>query len=129
MKQSKPKRAAKAKDVQPEAETPLDAPIEISEIRETITRAVGNRAVAMVESTIAEARKGHYLAMKYLFEIAALYPVIASEDPAPEDSLARILLRNLGIPEEHSMQELNLQTKVTNELRSPADETTSHAVK
>lgn len=42
--------------------------------------------------------QGHYQAMKYLFEIVGLYPHTETED-TEEDSLARLLLRHLKIPE------------------------------
>ncbi len=53
----------------------------------------------MVESTMEEVGKGHYLGMKYLFEMIGLYPATSADDQALEDSLAAILLRSLGFPE------------------------------
>jgi hypothetical protein len=61
---------------------------------------VSSEAVNLVESTIAEADKGHYPAMKYLFEIIGLYPTPGGETPAEEGSLAKTLLRRLGLPED-----------------------------
>ena len=106
-----------------------DASVVVSEVRGKIIRIVGNQAVAKVESTIAKAGAGHFLAMKYLFEMVGLFPATASIDPESEDSLTRTLLRNLGLPEENGVQELGLQTKVTKEKCSHADEATGHAVK
>ncbi len=106
-----------------------DAPVVISEVRGKIIRIVGNQAVAMVESTIAKVGAGHFLAMKYLFEMVGLFPATATVDPESEDSLSRTLLRNLGLLEENGVQELGLQTKVTKEKCSTADEATAHAVK
>jgi hypothetical protein len=40
------------------------------------------------------------MAMKYLFEMIGLYPGAAPEEAPVEDSLARTLLRRLGLPEE-----------------------------
>ncbi len=53
----------------------------------------------MVESTMEEVGKGHYLGMKYLFEMIGLYPATSADDRPLEDSLAAILLRSLGLPE------------------------------
>ncbi len=53
----------------------------------------------MVESAIEEAHKGHYGAMKYLFEIVGLYPAEENEEGQTDNSLARTLLRRLGLSE------------------------------
>ena len=58
----------------------------------------------MVEITISEVDKGHYAAMKYLFEMIGLYPAAAPEETEGEDSLAKTLLRRLGLPEEPMLE-------------------------
>jgi hypothetical protein len=73
--------------------------MDLAEIRRQITDLVGNAAVGMVETTMEEVGKGHYLGMKYLFEMIGLYPATSTDDAPIEDSLAAILLRTLGIPE------------------------------
>ena len=75
-------------------------PADLGAIREQITNLVGNEAVGMVETTIAEVEKGHYLALKYLFEMIGLYPAPGAEERPGEDSLSRTLLRRLGFPED-----------------------------
>lgn len=72
---------------------------DLAEIRGHIADIVGSGAVGMVETTIEQVGKGHYLGMKYLFEMIGLYPATSTEDAA-EDSLAAVLLRRLGIPEQ-----------------------------
>jgi hypothetical protein len=47
-----------------------------------------------------EVDKGHYLAMKYLFEMIGLCPATIPEVALQEDSLASTLLRRLKLPEE-----------------------------
>ena len=74
-------------------------PVDLQEIREKITNLVGEEAGPMVESAIEEAHKGHYGAMKYLFEIVGLYPAEENEEGQTENSLARTLLRRLGLSE------------------------------
>ena len=49
------------------------------EIRQQIANLAGSDAVGMVEVTMEEVEKGHYLGMKYLFEMIGLYPA-AGED-------------------------------------------------
>lgn len=73
--------------------------MELAEIRRQIMDLVGNSAVGMVETTMEEVGKGHYLGMKYLFEMIGLYPATAADDAPMEDTLAAILLRRLGLPE------------------------------
>jgi hypothetical protein len=65
--------------------------VDLAVVRGQITNLVGNRAVKMVTTTMNEVDKGHYLAMKYLFEMIGLCPAATPEGPLPEDSLAKIL--------------------------------------
>jgi len=74
--------------------------VDLGVVQEQITNLVGNRAVEMVETTIEEVGKGHYLAMKCLFELIGLSPASTSEEAPEEDSLAKVLLRRLKLPEE-----------------------------
>jgi len=87
-------------NVAPVATKPME-PVDLKVLREQITNLVGNRAVEMVEKTMGEADKGHYLAMKYLFEMIGLCPAINSGTGVEEeaDSLAKILLERLNIPQ------------------------------
>lgn len=74
-------------------------PPDLAAIRREIEERVCNRAVGMVEDTMEEAAKGHYLGMKYLFEMIGLYPAPSGDDVPVQDSLAAILLRTLGLPD------------------------------
>jgi hypothetical protein len=78
--------------------------VDLAEIRRQITDLVGIGAVGMVETTMEEVGKGHYLGMKYLFEMIGLYPAIAAEDAPAQDSLAATLLRRLGLAEEPTVE-------------------------
>lgn len=75
-------------------------PLDFEALRRKINLLVGNQAVDLVESAIAEADKGHFAAMKYLFEMIGLYPTTEQEITPGEDSLAKTLLQRLGLPEE-----------------------------
>jgi hypothetical protein len=76
-------------------------PVDLEAVRQKISNRVGSEALGMVETTIAEADKGHFPAMKYLFELIGLYPATEQEvGHAGEDSLARTLLKRLGLPED-----------------------------
>jgi hypothetical protein len=74
-------------------------PVDLAEIRQQITNLVGNDAVGMVEITMEEVGKGHYLGMKYLFEMIGLYPATGEEGALVPDSMAAVLMRRLGLPE------------------------------
>ena len=90
-------------------------PVDLAEIRQQITNLVGNGAVGMVETTMEEVGKGHYLGMKYLFEMVGLYPATTSGDGAlVSDSMAATLLRRLGLPEAPLPEE-----KVTKDVETP----------
>jgi hypothetical protein len=98
--------------------------VDLAVVRGQITNLVGNSAVKMVTTTMNEAGKGHYLAMKYLFEMIGLCPATAPESLPPEDSLAQTLLRRLRLPEE-----TDPGTEVTKECFADAVEEESDAVK
>jgi hypothetical protein len=58
--------------------------VDLAEIRQQITNLVGNDAVGMVEITMDEVGKGHYLGMKHLFEMIGLYPALGEAGPEIE---------------------------------------------
>jgi len=98
--------------------------VDLRAVQEQITNLVGNRAVEMVETTMDEVDKGHYLAMKYLFEMIGLCPATTPEEAHQEDSLARTLLRRLRLPEE-----TDPGAEVTKECLTDPVEAESDAVK
>ncbi len=71
--------------------------MDLAEIRRQIADLVGKGAIEMVETTIDQVEKGHYLGMKYLFEMIGLYPATSSDEASAPDSMAAILLRRLGL--------------------------------
>jgi hypothetical protein len=75
-------------------------PLDLQQVRHQIDDLVGGCAVDMVETTIGEVDKGHYGAMKYLFEMIGLYPATGEERLPEENSLAKTLLQRLGLPED-----------------------------
>jgi hypothetical protein len=89
--------AISEKHARPEAGQ--QAASDLVEVRRQITDLVTSGAVEMVETTIDHVGKGHYLGMKYLFELIGLYPATSTEDTPAQDSMAAILLRRLGLPE------------------------------
>jgi hypothetical protein len=106
MSKAKParKRAKKARSAPKKSLKQVDLVV----VQKQITNLVGNGALKMVQNTMGEVNKGHYLAMKYLFEMIGLCPATTSEEAQQDDSLAKTLLRRLGLPEDS-----NLGTEVT----------------
>jgi hypothetical protein len=99
MKKAKSRTAIVGSRKPSPAKGPQASPTDLAEVRRQIRDLVGNGAIAMVENTIEEIGKGHYLGMKYLFEMIGLYPATSPNDATVPDSLAAVLLRRLGLSE------------------------------
>jgi hypothetical protein len=100
MSKTKATKARKRSKTAKPAPKRLPKQVDLGGVRDQITRLVGNRATKLVETTMGEVNKGHYLAMKYLFEMVGLFPATTPEAPLQDDSLAKTLLRRLKLPEE-----------------------------
>lgn len=97
MKKAKTKSIAKRTSKAPSTSR---KPVDMDIVRQNIANLIGASAVSMVETTIAEVDKGHYAAMKYLFELVGLFPGNLEPAAPDDDVLAKTLLRRLGLPEE-----------------------------
>ena len=76
-------------------------PVDVELLRRQISNQVYSDAMGMVLKIITGVDGAHYQGMKYLFEMAGLFPPTAvMQDGQKEDSLAGMLLRHLGIGEE-----------------------------
>jgi hypothetical protein len=115
MKRAKSKRETKDSKTAPSARKGARDAVDLAEIRRQITNLVGNDAVSMVESTIEGVSHGHYLGMKYLFELIGLYPATAADAEPVQDSLAAMLWHRLGLPESPVPEQ-----KVTKDRETPA---------
>ena len=74
--------------------------VDLSAVREEIRNLVGNAAPEMVENGIAEANKGHYAAMKFLFELVGLFSTGERADQGEDDGgLAKTMFARLGVAE------------------------------
>jgi hypothetical protein len=73
-----------------------------AEVRKDIAQMVDWEAAVMVQAVIDEGKKGQLATVKYLLEMAEIYPASTdgSQASAEEDSLARTLLHRLNLPEE-----------------------------
>ena len=72
------------------------------EVRKEIAGMVELEATDMAQAVIDEGLKGQLATVKYLFEVAKIYPPATdgSESSSEEDSLAKTLLHRLNLPEE-----------------------------
>lgn len=73
--------------------------VDLAVIRKDISQVVSSEAVRMVRRVIEGIDIRHYAAMKYLFEMAGLYPATRQEEADEDDSLAKTLLCRLGLAE------------------------------
>src|SRR5580693_6611682 len=76
--------------------------LNFKDVRKELAQMVGSEATTMTQAVIDEGKKGQLATVKYLFEMAEIYPASTdgSQATADEDSLAKTLLRRLNIPEE-----------------------------
>jgi len=72
------------------------------EVRKEIAQMVDLEATDMAQAVIDEGLKGQLATVKYLFEVAKIFPPATdgSESTSEEDSLAKTLLHRLNLPEE-----------------------------
>jgi|KBSMisStandDraft_5_1062788.scaffolds.fasta_scaffold1353928_1 hypothetical protein len=72
---------------------------DVAAIQEEIRNLVCGAAIEMVQSTIEEVKKGHYSAMKFLFEMVGLHIETDGTVTDPEANMtAETLCQRLGIP-------------------------------
>lgn len=71
-----------------------------AEVRKKVSAMVELEAAKMAKAVIGEGKKGQLATVKYLFEVAEIFPpsVQTTEGSAREDSLAETLLHRLNIP-------------------------------
>jgi hypothetical protein len=70
------------------------------EVREEISRIVRTGAAGMTQAVMGEGLKGHVAPVKFLFEVASIYPTPPKGEEATEeeDCLAKILLAKISAP-------------------------------
>lgn len=85
-----------------------------AEVRNSVSKIVKEKAVRMAVAVIGEPEDGvpwdvQLATVKYLFEVASIYPPRADQESATaeEDCLAKTLLRRLNLPEEPIGREEN----------------------
>ena len=74
--------------------------MDLKKVRQGIKDLVESKAVVMVQKILEKKGDPSYLALKYLFEIAGLYPASSAEETDQDDSLVKKLLRHLRLEDE-----------------------------
>jgi hypothetical protein len=71
-----------------------------AEVRKEVSRIVREHATKMAAAVVTEGEKGQLAPVKYLFEVAGVFPETTetAEGSPREDSLAETLLHRLNIP-------------------------------
>src|ERR1700687_6096678 len=71
------------------------------EVRKEIAQMVDSEAAEMAAAVIGEGKKGQLATVKYLFEVAEIYPpsTDGSETTQDEEGFAKSLMDRLGLPD------------------------------
>ncbi len=96
-KRKQPTKKAANKNSSSKSEQEFDP----AEVRKDIAQMVDSQATAMAQAVI-DGEKGQLATVKYLFEVAEIYPPATdgSHTSADEECLAKTLLNRLNIPDE-----------------------------
>ena len=100
-KKGKKGKAAAKKIVSKKKATRPKKVKETIELRKDLVKMVKQSAPKMVEAVVGEGKKGQVSPVKFLLELAGVFPVPEAEVNAPdkhEESLAETLLDRLGLP-------------------------------
>jgi predicted RNase H-like nuclease len=82
-----------------------EAAADLAKVQEEIRKTVARGAVAIIQNAVQHAvENSQFQLIKFLFEIAGLYPAVSSGGETKELSLARMLCRQLGLPEDPEVE-------------------------
>jgi len=99
-----------------------------AEVLKDIAQMVDSEAAMMTRAVIDEGKKGQLATVKYLFEMASIYPpsTDGSQATADAECLAKTLLRRLDMPDEPVVRDEEDPPKVTSAaekaVAKPAEE-------
>ena len=105
------------------------ADIDCAEVRVQIRQRVLADMQDIIDAAIRKAKEGHFQVLKYLFEVAGLYPQ-GNDESAKEDlSLARALCDRLGLPPLPEQTAPVQTTEPSEEFGPRSDHDNGHALK
>jgi len=93
-----------------------------AQVRKEISELVGSQAETMAQAVIDEGKKGQVSPVKYLFEMAKIFPPSADGEQATtnEECLAQTLLRRMNLPEEPIKRDEDDEPKAATAATKPA---------
>jgi len=93
-----------------------------ADVRKKVSKMVESKAVKMTKAVIGKGENAELAAVKYLFEVAAIYPPQTDHDSATaeEDCLAKTLLHRLNIPDEPIVHDEDDEAKAEIPSAKPA---------
>jgi hypothetical protein len=100
-----------------------------AQVRGLIRHLVMQAAGKMVQAAIERAKDGQDQIIKYLFEIAGLYPELNAENPTDDLSLARQLCERLGLPPAPDPLPDAVEGEVLAPVNAPTSSGNGHALK
>jgi hypothetical protein len=94
-------KSAKTKKAKKSSGSKSKKELNPAEVRKEIAQMVDSEATEMAVAVIGEGKKGQLATVKYLFEMAGVYPPLTdgSQATTDEDCLAKTLLDRLNIPD------------------------------
>jgi len=125
-KKAKKKAAAGKKSAKKKGAAKAKKELNPAEVRRYIAKMVGTEAAVMVHAVIEEGKKGRLAPLKYLLELARIFPAATDENQGtPEaDCLAKTLLNRLNIPDVPIMHDENGElVKVPARVESTGEKT------
>ncbi len=93
-----------------------------AEVRKEICKMVGCEAAVLAKAVIDEGKKGQVSPVKYLFEMASIFPASADggQPTTNEESLAQTLLRRMNLPVEPIKRDEDDEPKAAVAAAKPA---------
>jgi hypothetical protein len=129
MKKASGKSKAKASKPRAKRQSKAKKPADLAEVRRDIADIVTGAAGELTKAVVDEGRKGQLAPVKYLFEVAGLYPTADGEkQQKPEEaSLAKTLLNHLGLSTDPQIQQDKPHQNPNVSAGKPANEKTAEA--
>jgi hypothetical protein len=96
--------------------------IDIVEVRKQVSQIVKSGAAELTQAVVGEGMKGQVAPVRYLFEMANIFPVQENAEQATEeeDSLAKILLSRMQAPAKPEKEEDEAAEDVGDEVKTSA---------
>jgi len=96
--------------------------IDIVEVRKQVSQIVKSGAAELTHAVVGEGMKGQVAPVRYLFEMANIFPVQENAEQATEeeDSLAKILLSRMQAPAKPEKEEDEAAEDVGDDVKTSA---------